>query len=161
MVVLTRQVASPLRNIPQPPADLPTNSAAIWSLGALTLHFSVLSILLHISRHSAAPGRGYHASVVSSIRPFPSSLDFLLTCPQAVALTELGKILVSIILIFWTGELRARMADKRRERNPLSQGSPAWLDASGGGGDSANAWNGNGNGTEKGDDSSTFLLRWR
>lgn len=69
--------------------------SAILALTALTLHFSVLSITLHISR--ASPGPRYKAS-------------------SAVVLTEALKIIVAIALIFASGELRPTAQERRRIR---------------------------------------------
>lgn len=81
---------------------------------ALTLHFSVLSIVLHISR-STTTGSPYHAS-------------------SAIFLTELFKIVLAGALVLGTGELRPRMADRKRlslereERRALAeQNEPAWI----------------------------------
>ncbi|BGP43759.1 hypothetical protein JCM10449v2_007816 [Rhodotorula kratochvilovae] len=73
----------------------PLSRPAILSLAALTLHYSVLSIVLHVSR--TTPGRRYHAS-------------------SAIFLTELGKILVSLVLVLTTGELRGAVRERRRIR---------------------------------------------
>ncbi|GAA6052845.1 hypothetical protein JCM3770_006278 [Rhodotorula araucariae] len=73
----------------------PLSRPAIMSLAALTLHYSVLSIVLHVSR--TTPGRRYHAS-------------------SAIFLTELGKILVSLVLVLTTGELRGAVRERRRVR---------------------------------------------
>ncbi|GAA5877062.1 hypothetical protein JCM8547_007296 [Rhodosporidiobolus lusitaniae] len=73
----------------------PLSRPAILSLTALTLHFSILSIVLHISR--TRPGRRYHAS-------------------SAIFLTELGKILVSFFLVLFTGELRTAVRERRKLR---------------------------------------------
>ncbi|GAA6025324.1 hypothetical protein JCM10207_006246 [Rhodosporidiobolus poonsookiae] len=76
----------------------PLSRPAILSLTALTLHFSVLSIVLHISR--TLPGKRYHAS-------------------SAIFLTELGKIIVSWGLVLWTGELRQAVHERRKIRQLL------------------------------------------
>lgn len=73
----------------------PLSRPAILSLTALTIHYSVLSIVLHISR--TAPGRRYHAS-------------------SAIFLTELGKIIVSWGLVLCTGELRGAVRERKRLR---------------------------------------------
>ncbi|GAA5839854.1 hypothetical protein JCM9279_005188 [Rhodotorula babjevae] len=73
----------------------PLSRPAILSLAALTLHYSVLSIVLHVSR--TTPGRRYHAS-------------------SAIFLTELGKILVSLALVLVTGELRPAVRERRHLR---------------------------------------------
>ena len=73
----------------------PLSRPAILSLAALTLHYSVLSIVLHVSR--TTPGRRYHAS-------------------SAIFLTELGKILVSLALVLVTGELRPAVRERRHVR---------------------------------------------
>ncbi|GAA6042392.1 hypothetical protein JCM8097_004494 [Rhodosporidiobolus ruineniae] len=76
----------------------PLSRAALLSLTALTLHYSVLSIVLHLSR--TLPGRRYHAS-------------------SAIFLTELGKILVSLLLVLWTGELRTAVRERLKLREVL------------------------------------------
>lgn len=88
--------------------------AGVLALVALTLHYSVLSLVLHISR--TTPGARYHAS-------------------SAIFLTELFKVLVSFGLVLCSGELRPRVGEKKRdaweeqERRALSEANePAWLD---------------------------------
>ncbi|GAA5833644.1 hypothetical protein JCM11251_003192 [Rhodosporidiobolus azoricus] len=78
----------------------PLSRPAILSLTALTLHFSVLSIVLHLSR--TLPGRRYHAS-------------------SAIFLTEAGKILVSFLLVLSTGELRPAVRERLKLRAMLRQ----------------------------------------
>ncbi|GAA6009438.1 uncharacterized protein JCM10292_004292 [Rhodotorula paludigena] len=78
----------------------PLSRPAILSLVSLTLHFSVLSIVLHISRTTTAPGARYHAS-------------------SAIFLTELGKILVSFVLVVASGELRTAVRERHRVRELL------------------------------------------
>lgn len=98
----------------QPPLTA-TAQAAILSLAGLTIHFSVLSIVLHISRHAVSDRPRYH----------PSS---------AVALTEALKIAISTALVFWTGELRPRVEEKRKQRyEPIEDVTeePAWMEGSG------------------------------
>ncbi|BGP20479.1 hypothetical protein JCM10213v2_008640 [Rhodosporidiobolus nylandii] len=76
----------------------PLSRPAILSLTALTLHFSVLSIVLHLSR--TLPGRRYHAS-------------------SAIFLTEAGKILVSFVLVLLSGELRQAVRERVKVRQLL------------------------------------------
>ncbi|GAA5927500.1 hypothetical protein JCM1841_000942 [Sporobolomyces salmonicolor] len=73
----------------------PLTRPALLSLVALTLHYSVLSLVLHYSR--TLPGPRYHAS-------------------SAIFLTELGKILVSLALVLRTGELRGYVRERARIR---------------------------------------------
>ncbi|BGP27890.1 UDP-galactose transporter [Rhodotorula toruloides] len=73
----------------------PLSRPAVLSLTALTIHYCVLSIVLHISR--TAPGRRYHAS-------------------SAIFLTELGKIIVSWGIVLCTGELRGAVQERKRLR---------------------------------------------
>ncbi|SCZ98283.1 BZ3500_MvSof-1268-A1-R1_Chr3-2g06270 [Microbotryum saponariae] len=87
--------------------------AGVLSLLALTLHYSVLSIMLHVSR--SMPGARYHAS-------------------SAIALTEFFKIIVALALVAWSGELRPTVSERQRlywqldERRALAEASePAWL----------------------------------
>lgn len=81
---------------------------------ALTLHYSVLSIVLHLSR--STPGARYHAS-------------------SAIALTEFFKIVVCLALVLNSGELRGSVLERRRlrweqaEREAREEASePAWID---------------------------------
>ncbi|GAA5988482.1 hypothetical protein JCM11641_007166 [Rhodosporidiobolus odoratus] len=76
----------------------PLSRPAVLSLTALTLHFSILSIVLHLSR--TLPGRRYHAS-------------------SAIFLTELGKIFVSFLLVLSTGELRQAVRERRKIREMM------------------------------------------
>ncbi|SCV74579.1 BQ2448_7608 [Microbotryum intermedium] len=85
----------------------------VLSLLALTLHYSVLSIMLHVSRSMS--GARYHAS-------------------SAIALTEFFKIVVALALVAWSGELRPTVSERQRlywqleERRALAEASePAWL----------------------------------
>ncbi|GAA5917865.1 hypothetical protein JCM5296_006661 [Sporobolomyces johnsonii] len=73
----------------------PLTRPALLSLVALTLHYSVLSLVLHYSR--TLPGPPYHAS-------------------SAIFLTELGKILVSLALVLRSGELTGYVRDRARLR---------------------------------------------
>jgi len=73
----------------------PLSRAGILSLTALTLHYCVLSITLHIAR--STPGPKFHAS-------------------SAVWLTELFKMILAGGLVLWSGELRPRAAERRRMR---------------------------------------------
>lgn len=71
----------------------PTTPALV-ALAALTLHYSVLSIILHLSLRS-------------HLRYHPSLL---------VLLTELTKVALSAALVFWNGELRTRVRETREMR---------------------------------------------
>lgn len=73
------------------------STAALVSLTALTLHLSLLSSVLFISRSSTS-GPRYN----------PSS---------AVVLTEVIKIIVSIGLVFSSGELEDRVIERKRIRD--------------------------------------------
>lgn len=71
------------------------------SLAALALHYSVLSVVLHLSR-THTKSKSYKAS-------------------SAVALTEIIKILVCILLSFVNGELRPVGFERKRLRIELEQ----------------------------------------
>lgn len=101
-----------------------SHRAGIFSLVALTLHYTVLSIVLHIAR--SAPGPKFHAS-------------------SAVWLTELFKMVVAASLVLWTGELRPRAMelrvrgerDRERAEGTREEHAPLWLEQSEGGGGGA------------------------
>ncbi|KAI5481611.1 UDP-galactose transporter [Pseudohyphozyma bogoriensis] len=93
----------------------PLSKTAILSLVALTLHFSILSIVLHVSLRPAAVK--FHAS-------------------SCVVLTELFKIATAAFLVFWTRELRPAILEIKRERHTKlgeldAAGEPMWLTESG------------------------------
>lgn len=67
----------------------------ILSLAALTLHYSCLSVVLHVSR--TAPGGRYNAST-------------------AIFLTELVKIAISLALVLCSGELHKAVVQRRQAR---------------------------------------------
>lgn len=70
------------------------------ALAALTVEYSVMSIVLHISRQPKADGRPqFHAS-------------------SAVLLTEFFKIIVSTVLVFWSRELRPKMLEMKKVSTP-------------------------------------------
>lgn len=73
-------------------------TAALVALAALTIHYSVLSIVLHSSLRSRLR---YHPSLV-------------------VLLTELTKVILSAALVFWNGELRTRVRETR-EMNEVEE----------------------------------------
>lgn len=85
--------------------------AGIISLVALTLHFSVLSLTLHVARKTTS----FHAS-------------------SAIFLTELFKIVLAGAITLWTGELRPRVMELKRSRAELEErqalaeaNEPAWI----------------------------------
>lgn len=79
------------------------NRPAILSLTALTLHISVLSIVLYLSTRSAKPkSSSYKAS-------------------SAVFITELLKVIVCILFTFLNGELRPIGFERKRIRNESEQ----------------------------------------
>lgn len=76
---------------------------AILSLTALTLHISVLSIVLYLStRSSNSKSTSYKAS-------------------SAVTITEILKVIICILFAFLNGELRPIGFERKRLRNELEQ----------------------------------------
>ncbi|KAM0789843.1 hypothetical protein ACM66B_006690 [Microbotryomycetes sp. NB124-2] len=95
----------------------PLSRAGLLSLVALTLHYSVLSIVLHVSRRSSGPR--YHAS-------------------SAILVTELFKAALAAAFVLLSGELRPRVAERKRarfeaaEREALAEANePAWITSNG------------------------------
>lgn len=89
-----------------------TCRTGLLSLVALTLHFSVLSLTLHVARQQTPR---FHAS-------------------SAIFLTELLKIMVAISLTLCTGELRPRIMEQKRTRAELEErlalaeaNEPIWI----------------------------------
>ncbi|KAK4056347.1 hypothetical protein OIO90_002490 [Microbotryomycetes sp. JL221] len=95
----------------------PLSKPALLSLIALTLHYSVLSVVLHVSRQGSGPR--YHAS-------------------SAILCTELCKAALAATIVLFSGEMRPRMADRKRarleaeEREALADlTEPAWISGNG------------------------------
>ncbi|KAK4700123.1 hypothetical protein P7C70_g6129, partial [Phenoliferia sp. Uapishka_3] len=91
----------------------PLSRTALFALAALTIEYSLLSIVLNISRQPSHGRPPFHAS-------------------SAVLLTELSKIVVSLLLVFWSRELRPKILERKkirhaRENEEEVEPEQAWL----------------------------------
>lgn len=108
----SRASAARAASCSRPP--VPSPRTALVALAALTIEYSLLSIVLHVSRQPSAHGRPpFHAA-------------------SAVLLTELSKIVISTLLVFWTRELRPKMLERKKVRHARENAEevepePAWL----------------------------------